>query len=52
MENRNGKDRRKAKPFGVLGPWLSTGKMGGLIFTERRTMTDRRIAARQREVSS
>jgi len=29
-------DRRKAGPFGIPGPWLTTGKMGGLIFTDRR----------------
>jgi len=44
MDNRSGHDRRKARPFGERGPWLTKGKMGGLIFTERRTFTDRRLA--------
>ena len=29
-------DRRNARPFGTRGPWLDRGKMGGLIFTDRR----------------
>jgi hypothetical protein len=48
MENRNGNDRRKANPFGANGPWLTTGKMGGLVFTDRRKSTGRRSADRQR----
>ena len=43
IEMRAGNDRRKANPFGVNGPWLTTGKMGGLILTERRKI-DRRAA--------
>lgn len=34
-------NRRNARPFGTNMPWLTTGKMGGLIFTDRRK-TDRR----------
>lgn len=33
---RLGVDRRNARPFGEIGPWLSKGKMGGLVFTDRR----------------
>lgn len=29
-------DRRSAKPFGTKGPWLTRGKLGGLVYTERR----------------
>jgi hypothetical protein len=49
MDNRTGTDRRKASPFGTHGPWLTTGKMGGLVFTDRRKARDRRIAHRQEE---
>ena len=47
MDMRTGNDRRKANPFGAHGPWLATGKMGGLIVTERRKIADRRAADRQ-----
>ena len=46
MDNRTGNDRRKANPFGAHGPWLTTGKMGGLVFTDRRKTPDRRSSAR------
>jgi hypothetical protein len=46
MDMRSGNDRRKANPFGADGPWLATGKMGGLIVTERRKIADRRAADR------
>ncbi len=39
-------DRRKSHPFGAHGPWLTTGKMGGLIVTDRRK-ADRRAADKQ-----
>lgn len=52
MDNRTGNDRRKATPFGAHGPWLTTGKMGGLVFTDRRKATDRRVAHRQAELAS
>jgi hypothetical protein len=42
MDMRSGYDRRKANPFGMNGPWLTTGKMGGLVLTERRKTIDRR----------
>ena len=41
MNNRIVVDRRSAKPFGAKGPWLSQGKMGGLVYTERRKMNRR-----------
>jgi hypothetical protein len=47
MDMRTGNDRRKANPFGAHGPWLTKGKMGGLIVTERRKTADRRAAVRQ-----
>jgi hypothetical protein len=47
MELRNGNDRRKANPFGTSGPWLTTGKMGGLVITDRRKSTGRRTTDRQ-----
>jgi len=47
MDMRTGNDRRKANPFGAHGPWLTMGKMGGLIVTERRKNADRRVAERQ-----
>lgn len=47
MDLRTGSDRRKANPFGTKGPWLTTGKMGGLVITDRRKTTGRRIADRQ-----
>jgi len=47
MDMRTGNDRRKANPFGAHKPWLATGKMGGLIVTERRKIADRRAADRQ-----
>jgi len=52
MDNRTGKDRRKASPFGVRGPWLTKGKMGGLVLTDRRTLTDRRLASQYAETLS
>jgi len=42
MDMRAGNDRRKANPFGTNGPWLTMGKMGGLVLTERRKTMDRR----------
>jgi len=42
MDIRNGKDRRKTNPFGKIGPWLTTGKMGGLVLTDRRKTISRR----------
>jgi hypothetical protein len=47
IELRNGNDRRKANPFGANGPWLTTGKMGGLVFTDRRKSAGRRSTDRQ-----
>jgi len=41
LNNRIVADRRNAKPFGLKGPWFTQGKMGGLVYTERRKM-DRR----------
>lgn len=52
MDNRTGTDRRKASPFGAHGPWLARGKMGGLVFTDRRKAGDRRITHRQGEMAS
>ncbi len=49
MDVRNGKDRRKAHPFGKIGPWLTTGKMGGLVFTDRRTTLSRRAEDGQQD---
>ena len=46
---RNGKDRRKTNPFGNIGPWLTTGKMGGLVFTDRRKMISRRAEDGQQD---
>ena len=43
MDIRTAGERRNARPFGTSGPWLTTGKMGGLVFTERRK-SDRRSA--------
>ena len=43
MVNRIAGDRRRAKPFGTNSPWFSIGKMGGLIFTERRVQSRRSI---------
>jgi hypothetical protein len=40
-------DRRKPSPFGNEGPWLSFGKMGGLIITDRRIVADRRVERRE-----
>jgi hypothetical protein len=39
--------RRTVNPFGVQGPWLTVGKMGGLFFTDRRKISDRRTANRK-----
>ena len=36
MNHRLGTDRRNTSPFGTQGPWLTTGKMGGMVFTDRR----------------
>jgi len=41
FNSRSSVDRRNAKPFGLKGPWFTQGKMGGLVYTERRKM-DRR----------
>ena len=46
---RNGKDRRKKNPFGKIGPWLTTGKMGGLVFTDRRKTLSRRAEDGQQD---
>jgi hypothetical protein len=48
MNVRLKKDRRNSSPFGSEGPWLSFGKMGGLILTNRRTTADRRSEGWQR----
>lgn len=44
MNTRIESDRRNASVFGSQGPWLAMGKMGGLIFTDRRKF-DRRATA-------
>jgi hypothetical protein len=49
MDVRNGKDRRKTNPFGKIGPWLTTGKMGGLVFTDRRKTISRRAEDGQQD---
>jgi hypothetical protein len=36
MHIRSTVDRRNARPFGTKGPWFTRGKMGGLVFTDRR----------------
>lgn len=51
IDLRVGGDRRKSHPFGIQGPWLALGKMGGLIFTDRRT-TVRRAEDKQRRSQS
>lgn len=51
MDIRTAGERRSAKPFGTSGPWLTTGKMGGLVFTERRKI-DRRSADKVTGISS
>jgi len=52
MDIRSGNDRRKASPFGVQGPWLTTGKMGGLVFTDRRKIPDRRTVDQHRVLAA
>jgi hypothetical protein len=47
MDMRTGTDRRKTNPFGTDRPWLTTGKMGGLILTERRKTMGRRATDKQ-----
>jgi hypothetical protein len=47
VDMRTGNDRRRANPFGTSGPWLTTGKMGGLVFTDRRKTADRRVVDTQ-----
>jgi len=47
MDMRTGTDRRKTNPFGKSGPWLTTGKMGGLVITDRRKSTGRRTTDSQ-----
>ena len=47
MDMRTGNDRRRANPFGTNGPWLTTGKMGGLVLTDRRETIDRRATDTQ-----
>jgi hypothetical protein len=47
MDMRTGSDRRKENPFGKNGPWLTTGKMGGLVITDRRKSTGRRMTDNQ-----
>jgi hypothetical protein len=47
MDMRTGYDRRKANPFGASGPWLTMGKMGGLVLTERRKTAGRRALDKQ-----
>ena len=47
VDMRTGNDRRRANPFGTSGPWLTTGKMGGLVFTDRRKTMDRRVVDTQ-----
>jgi len=36
MHIRSTNDRRSAKPFGNKAPWFTRGKMGGLVFSDRR----------------
>lgn len=50
IDLRVGGDRRQARPFGTNGPWLSQGKMGGLIITNRRKSVRR--ATDKQEYSS
>jgi hypothetical protein len=45
MYIRRAADRRNDRPFGKKGPWFTRGKMGGLVFTDRR-MGDRRSSNR------
>jgi hypothetical protein len=52
MNMRTGSDRRKVNPFGKNGPWLTTGKMGGLVFTDRRKSTGRRTTDNQQDSST
>lgn len=47
MDMRAGSDRRKENPFGRNGPWLTTGKMGGLVITNRRKSAGRRTTDNQ-----
>ena len=49
MNLRTETDRRKASPFGTNGPWLTMGKMGGLVLTERRKTIRRRASDKQQE---
>ncbi len=52
MNLRNGTDRRKANPFGTKGPWLTIGKMGGLVLTERRKVLRRMVDKPQEQALS
>ena len=36
-------DRRNSRLTGTPGPWFTTGKMGGLIFTDRRKIVRRTV---------
>lgn len=47
MEIRNVEDRRTGNPFGTKAPWLTKGVMGGMVFTDRRKATDRRVVNTQ-----
>jgi hypothetical protein len=47
VDMRTGNDRRRANPFGTSGPWLTTGKMGGLVLTDRRKTIGRRATDTQ-----
>ena len=49
MYIRSTDDRRNARPFGKKGPWFTRGKMGGLVFTDRRK-GERRSSSRNTSV--
>jgi hypothetical protein len=36
-------DRRNSRLAGTPGPWFTTGKMGGLIITDRRKIIRRMV---------
>jgi hypothetical protein len=49
MYIRSTDDRRNARPFGKKGPWFTRGKMGGLVFTDRR-IGERRSSDRNMKI--
>jgi len=49
MYVRSTDDRRNARPFGKKGPWFTRGKMGGLVFTDRR-IKERRSSDRNMKI--